>query len=377
MTTRRTTALRTLDPSLRVGSHENDWMDGRHAALLRNLQVALVCLFLIAMAALLASHPDTGVELAYAGLILGLAVAVSAALVLSLMGRFTVSATLTIGVLVVPPWFSLAVDPRVLDGDFVPMPYVVFPVMIAAMFTTIRAVLVLAVAQWLGLVAVALANPGTGFNWASLLTFVIIVNVISTLYSVITRADLDEIELHLGRLRAAQAELLHESTHDALTGAYNRAYLDQQLRREVARANRNGQPFSIVMVDVDHFKAINDAVGHAGGDDALRQVAGDLHRTTRLGDSVCRFGGDEFLLLLPDADRAGATAVAELVRGSMPGASDLADLTVSLGVATYPFDGGTPDELLSAADASLYDAKRSGRNRVGRPGGQAVPRPVP
>lgn len=342
----------------------------RRAALLNHLQVALLGLLAVALVALIAQHVDSRVELVYGLLIAALAAVLTLALVINLSGLHSASAGLTIAALIAPPWLSLALDTHVQNGDFIPMVYVVFPVMVAAMFVRVRTVAVLAISQLIGLTAVAFAAPHRGFNWASLLTFVVMVSVISALYSAIARQDLHQIDHHISELRSAQSILLYQASHDALTGAYNRAYLDSQLGPEIARSSRSGQPFSIVMFDIDHFKAINDHFGHAGGDDALRRVASTVIGMTRRADSVCRLGGDEFVVLLPEADTAGAAAVAEAVRATVARDEDTADagtgLTLSLGIATCPNHGMSPDALLSVADSALYDAKRSGRNRVGR-----------
>jgi diguanylate cyclase (GGDEF)-like protein/PAS domain S-box-containing protein len=170
-------------------------------------------------------------------------------------------------------------------------------------------------------------------------------------------------------LRALQAELREQTIRDPLTGLYNRRYLDETLRRELARAERNGHPLNILMVDVDHFKQLNDTYGHPAGDEVLRLLGGLLQNHARSSDIPCRYGGEEFVLVLPDMSPEAARERAELVR------RDFADLriafggteiaaTLSIGVSSYPGHGKTADELIRAADLALYEAKQSGRNRV-------------
>lgn len=170
-------------------------------------------------------------------------------------------------------------------------------------------------------------------------------------------------------VRALHDELREQSTHDALTGLYNRRYLEETLGRELIAAKRHGHPVSVIMGDLDHFKAVNDRYGHLGGDEVLR-VFGDLmKRHARGSDIYCRYGGEEFLLVLPHMAQNGATERAEQLRSAMaaapvPYGAELIAVTASFGVATFPRDGQTGDELIAAADRALYAAKTAGRNRV-------------
>jgi diguanylate cyclase (GGDEF)-like protein len=155
---------------------------------------------------------------------------------------------------------------------------------------------------------------------------------------------------------------------DALTGLNNRREFDRVLSEEFERAQRYRQPLSLLMIDIDHFKRVNDERGHPAGDQALKQVA-ELVYLTRLRstDSAFRFGGEEFVLLLTQTEGAGALLLAERLRQVTAGTrffADGASLTVSVGVASYPGDAETSAELVSRADGAMYEAKRGGRNRV-------------
>lgn len=155
---------------------------------------------------------------------------------------------------------------------------------------------------------------------------------------------------------------------DHLTGVYSRVSLDTRLEEEVARARRYTQPFSLLMVDLDHFKSINDGFSHARGDAALVEFAHRIKQETRRGDLVFRLGGDEFILLLPNTGHAEATLLAQRLVESVCAAPFAGDppisLTVSIGVACFPVDGRLPDELMRTAEQHAYQAKRLGRNRV-------------
>jgi diguanylate cyclase (GGDEF)-like protein len=164
--------------------------------------------------------------------------------------------------------------------------------------------------------------------------------------------------------------LLQRATRDNLTGLYNRHYMAEWLQQELHRAARHGRAIAAVMLDLDHFKRVNDTFGHDAGDLVLREVAAILQRLARKSDVACRQGGEEFLLLMPEASREAALAKAEEVRIEIARLAlahqgrSLGSITVSAGVAAYPADGASAEALLQAADTALYAAKDGGRNRV-------------
>jgi diguanylate cyclase (GGDEF)-like protein len=160
------------------------------------------------------------------------------------------------------------------------------------------------------------------------------------------------------RLRRDHRRLEQLATTDPLTGVANRRALDDWLPREVARASRTGAPLGLVLLDLDHFKAYNDTHGHTGGDALLRVVAGSWARALRQTDLLARFGGEEFVAVLPGADGPGAALTADRLRAAMPPGA-----TCSAGVAAWrPGDDG--HALLRRADEALYRAKAAGRDRV-------------
>jgi diguanylate cyclase (GGDEF)-like protein len=151
---------------------------------------------------------------------------------------------------------------------------------------------------------------------------------------------------------------------------FNRRYLEESVERELSRAQRRATPLSVVMLDIDHFKRFNDTFGHQVGDEVLKQVAHVLSTEIRTSDLACRFGGEEFTLILPDAEAGDAARRADHIRqaiAQLPVSSEgktYGQVTVSFGVASYPVHGSTLDQLIEAADAALYQAKSAGRNRV-------------
>ena len=166
-------------------------------------------------------------------------------------------------------------------------------------------------------------------------------------------------------------EALHtQSVKDPLTGLHNRRYLSEMLEREVRRSIRSEQSLGILLLDLDHFKNFNDTYGHDAGDAVLRETASFLSKSVRAEDVVCRFGGEEFVVILPTADLTASHAGAEKIRAKLHELTvlhhgqSLGMIRVSIGVAALPQHDTSPEELIAAADAALYRAKREGRDRV-------------
>ncbi len=187
----------------------------------------------------------------------------------------------------------------------------------------------------------------------------------------------EHIALSLANLKL-QDTLRGQSIRDPLTGLFNRRYMEESLDREMRRAVRGRHPVGIIMLDIDHFKAFNDTFGHEAGDALLREVGQILQRSIRGEDIACRYGGEEFTLILPEASLPDAAQRAEQIREAIRDLDvhyrhqPLGRVTVSLGVAIFPDHGPRADAVIRAADAALYQAKAAGRDRVAvNPGGSA------
>jgi len=167
-----------------------------------------------------------------------------------------------------------------------------------------------------------------------------------------------------------RTKLENQSIRDSLTGLFNRHFMQISLERELARASRRKQLLAVYMLDLDHFKRFNDSYGHGAGDAVLKAVSQIFCNSVRTEDIACRYGGEEFTIILPDVTRQAAYDRAESIRRAVGSLrvplrdETLADFSVSIGVALYPNDGESAEVLLSRADQALYRAKRSGRNQV-------------
>lgn len=179
----------------------------------------------------------------------------------------------------------------------------------------------------------------------------------------------EDLSARMAEIEALQGELRDQATRDPLTGLHNRRHLAEQLERELGRAERDEYPVSVVMFDVDHFKDVNDTFGHGAGDEMLRAIAAELLEGTRRCDITCRYGGDEFVVVLPNARAQSARARAERWRLRLHDVmaaigDERVDTTISLGVASFPEHGATMDALVAAADRAVYASKAGGRNQV-------------
>lgn len=178
----------------------------------------------------------------------------------------------------------------------------------------------------------------------------------------------EQAGLALANIRLRET-LRQQSIREPLTGLFNRRYMQETLRRELARAERKGAPLAVVLLDLDHFKRFNDTFGHEAGDAVLVAVARALEQSVRVSDLVCRLGGEEFVVLLAGVGAEMASERAENLLHAIRqlsvehGQRSLGRITASLGLALYPDHGKTADALIEAADAALYDAKSAGRDR--------------
>ena len=247
-------------------------------------------------------------------------------------------------------------------------PLLVLPVLGVALGGRPTAGVAAALGTSLMFALVIVTDPALPFAPADLLPAAVVLGVVwlGTVSAVVFAAQ----------QRRLQAATLQLSVTDPLTGLFNRAQIYVDLDQEVRRSRRSLRPFCLLMVDMDGLKLINDTLGHERGDAAIRGIAGVIRRSIRTVDSAYRYAGDEFVVLLPETDFAGAFVVAEKVR---QGAEELAaaltreeaPTTVSIGLVSHPEDGSTDEELMLAVDRAMYVAKASGKNQV-----SGYPRPT-
>lgn len=338
----------------------------------------LVALALVAALLFETPHdPRRGLYAALAGALLLLFVLAGA---LNHRGRYVAAVHLVMTCAVLGPWVAILFDANIRRGDLVPPLYLGLPVLLATILLSERATLLLAAAQLTGFLALLANSPAAAAqNWPSMVVFMLMLTVLSVVTSLVARSDMRQIVRQNELLAERETQLRELSLRDPLTGLFNRRYLEETLERELRRAGRKGQGLGLILVDIDHFKRINDRFGHAAGDAALCAVAALFQSAVRGSDIVCRYGGEEFVFMLPEASLPATLRRAEEIRA---GAAQLRPewqglrldgLTLSLGVAAYPEHAQDGAALLAAADAAMYRSKRAGRNCVTAAG---VYRPV-
>jgi len=179
----------------------------------------------------------------------------------------------------------------------------------------------------------------------------------------------EQLKVQVAEIEKLQSDLREQALHDPLTGLYNRRYLSEAIEREIAIAEREQKSLSVIVMDLDHFKDVNDTYGHQVGDQYLISFAALLQSRIRKSDIACRYGGEEFLLVLPAVSLEDAVKRAEEIRQAyanttLPGRGINKQVTISMGIATYPLHGEESEEIVIKADKALYMSKENGRNRV-------------
>lgn len=191
----------------------------------------------------------------------------------------------------------------------------------------------------------------------------------SEMTPLIINAIAESASISIANVRLRET-LSFQSIHDSLTGLYNRRYMEDFLTKEISRSKRNNKEIAILMCDIDHFKEFNDNYGHEAGDIVLKEISSSIQKMTRSSDVVCRYGGEEFLILLFETGLETAKTRAEIIRNSVGHkhvhykSKSLGSISISIGISVFPLDGIVPDDLINAADKALFFAKKSGRNKI-------------
>ncbi len=307
----------------------------------------------------------------YLSFVLGLVALVALAYSLNRAGHYPMAAGLVVAGALLGPWASVLTDPSILHGDFVPLTYVILSVLLSSILLSPKITTALAGMQMLALLLIASNNPATAsVNWPGFLVLVFLVSVLGIVSGVIVQRNLEQMDLR-NRELAESAESFRElSVRDHVTQLFNRRYLEETLAREIQRSGRSHHPIGVIMFDIDQFKQVNDRWGHAAGDAVLQEIGRCAKLHIRGGDIACRYGGDEFVLVLPETSRVATRKRAEQLREAIRqleqdyDGEELGPITITLGVANYPTHGSTGEELLKSADKALYRAKSEGGNQV-------------
>lgn len=328
----------------------------RSAITLLSIQGALIVVLIVFLSIMFFTSDDARHRF-YIPLISLLFLILIIAIYLNSRGRYQVSTWLTVISVIIAPWISILLDPAVGQGDLIPVLYVGLSVQGCSILLKEKWVIWIATAEMLAVLTILRTMAKTtDLNWLSLFAFILSTSAIAVSYGYTNRKQLEQI---------------HDlSVRDSLTGLFNRRYMEETFDREIGRVLRKGLKLAVIMTDVDYFKTINDIYGHVAGDLVLARVAHLLTSNIRSSDVACRYGGDEFILILPECTKQEAVQRAEVIRKMVSQTTldhegkYIKDITLSFGIAELPENGKSRSELICAADQALYLSKQSGRNRV-------------
>ena len=271
--------------------------------------------------------------------------------------------------MVIGPWLSILLDYSVLHGDFMPLLYISLSIQLCSILLTEKTTILITGVQLSALIVFITFNASfQQINWPSLVAYVSFTATLGIVASYMNRKQLEQIETHRTQLQQNEVRLQALALKDSLTGLYNRRFMEDTLEEEISIAIQKNQTLGIIMADIDNFKKMNDTYGHDFGDTVLCQVADVLSSNIRGSDIVCRFGGDEFVIILPNTSleitRRRAEQLGKLVNrlSFKSDHEEISNLSLSFGVAAYPEHGNHQKEILKAVDVALYASKKEGRN---------------
>ena len=333
--------------------------------LLKWVEIIIVSVLLAVLIYLLFLSPaDTQNREDYILLVAIETVIVLVAIFLNLRGKYLISSNLFIIAGILGPWWSAFMDPTVLSGNLLPLAYTAIPILFSAFFSPVFVTGVVGVVQ-VTILAVFIYRGGFDLSHgaSSLFFFVVFMFGFSMIFNIQNRN-------HRITIADQLEELEQLAVKDPLTGLNNRRFLLQFLEKEIARLRRLNSTISILLLDIDNFKLLNDNCGHSDGDAVIIAVADSLKNHFRESDIICRYGGDEFLIIMSGTnaeiarDRS-ASIQKSIAQESFENECVLArKVTLSIGIASFPRHGETVDALIKAADAALYRAKAQGKNCI-------------
>ena len=280
---------------------------------------------------------------------------------------FPLAAVMTVATVLGSIFAVVVISPTIIQYVF----FLVLGGLVASLFLSTGATVIVFVLTLIGSLLLPALVPGYSSSsniYAQF--FIVAVGGLVVLAASLRQRYLEQIEWQTQQLVQSEAQLRELVIHDPLTGLFNRRYMEETLTLEMLRAERKKYPIGIIMADIDHFKRFNDTHGHAAGDAVLILAGSFLRTQVRSSDVACRYGGEEFILFLPEASPEITQMRAESIRQDIKripvqyDGQTLEAVTLSLGVAGFPAQGSTIDAVLRAADAALYRAKRDGRDRI-------------
>ncbi len=334
-----------------------EFPDIRGQLLRWTLPFILILLMLVFVFTLRTNPSNSYKRLAYSLLIGALAIIDGFALGAAVKKKYLLSSLLTVGMGLLGSWGTIWIESQMGLTDFFPLVYVTISVLFSSMLLSPLLTIILSSVQVIALTALVLQSPTLmAKNWSSFISYVLIVSVLGIVFNFIATSQLKRLK--------------ESSIRDHLTGLLNRRYFDVTLEDTIRRGRPKGFTYGIMMIDIDNFKNYNDKYGHATGDVILQRVATFLSDALERHSFVCRFGGDEFAIIIPDIKGDMLVAIAQNLREKVKGL-DITDicfdqdkLSLTIGLALFPENGASATALMKHADKNLMLAKGLGKDRV-------------
>ncbi len=325
---------------------------------LRWLQPFIFVLLILAYILLLRLNPTGTYERQAYSLLIGILAGIDGvAYIATLKNMYRLSSILTVALSLIGTWGSIYIDSRLGLTEFFPLIYVTITVLLSSVLLPLLITIIIASVQLVVLITILSNTPALmAYNWASFISFVLILSVLSIVANYISSYQLKRFK--------------ENSIRDHLTGLLNRRYFDVTLEDKVDRGESKGIVYGIMLMDIDNFKKYNDQYNHATGDIILQKVSSFLVGTLEASAIACRYGGDEFAIIIIDTDYAQLYEIAQNLRTKVKNV-DITDtcktgeqLSISIGLALFPENGNTPELLMAHADRNLMVAKELGKDLV-------------
>lgn len=316
--------------------------------------IMIAVAFVLSLAPLSFPSPNRPAYLMLLGALLILLIS---AMIAQYKNRYLLSAYLTVALALAGTWPSILINLKAGVPDFFPLCYVIITIMLSSLFLPSLVTIALAAIQFILLVVLVASSATLQLqNWPSFFFFVLLVSLLSMIANYLIKTQMRQLN--------------ESAIRDHLTGLFNRRYFDETLSNKLKREQKEGEPWGIILLDIDHFKGFNDQNGHDAGDFVLAKLAEKLLSYFNLSSTICRYGGDEFAILLPHLEQ---NKLDELCQGLVEqvhsltllyAGKNLGSMSISVGYTCYTKQLNSVELFLKQADAYLYQAKQAGRNRA-------------
>lgn len=329
------------------------------------LEVFVICICLVVLVSLLLFFPkDLQAAQKFRILFFVEILIILVAIIFNLRDHYVLSSSLFVLASLIGPWWSAFIDSTMFEGNLLPLVFTTLPIYFSSIFSPVFITLIIGFLQMLSMtLLITKGNLALSNGASSLFFYVVFIFFLNVIFNFINRDNQNKI-------RTLLKQLTEEALRDSLTGLNNRRFLFDYLEKEFARLQREKEPLSILVCDIDDLKKMNDTCGHLAGDSILISFSNLLGQSFRQSDVICRYGGDEFIIVMSGIGIKHAHQRAVELKEKVDNVNlnqdcvELDHTTISVGIACYPQHGENTEALIKKADRALYEAKKNGKNRI-------------